>query len=193
MTDQTQIFFHVRVLVGVVLALGITRILVGMHKHVAHAAEKPRSATQLLWMAIVLLMAIHFWWFEFGLIRVQVWRFELFLFVLFYAFLFTLMATLLVPDTIGEHPNLDSYFMAHRRWFFGLLAATVPADLIDTLIKGSAYYYSLGLEYPIRLACLLTLCLIAAVTRDRRFHLAFAALYFIYYLWWVLRLNDVLG
>ena len=56
----------------------------------------------LLWIGTVLLMAIHFWWFEFQLVAVPVWRLELFVFILCYAFLFTLMASLLVPDSIGD-------------------------------------------------------------------------------------------
>jgi hypothetical protein len=192
MTDQVQIFFHVRILTGVVLALGITRILTGIPKYIEKAREEPGSATHFLWIGNVLLMAIHFWWFEFELMWIVQWHFSLFVFVLLYAFLFTLMATLLVPDKLGEHSNYDDYFMDRRPWFFALLAATIPADLIDTMLKGRDYYMSLGIEYPIRLVVVLLLCGIAAWSRNRRFHFFFAAGYFIYYLTWILRLYDVL-
>ncbi|CAN5204280.1 MAG: hypothetical protein M3448_09490 [Pseudomonadota bacterium] len=192
MGDQLQIYFHVRVLIGVVLALGITRILSGVPKFLQHPRARPLSATHLFWIGTILLMAIHFWWFQYALIHVEVWTFERFMFILGYAFMFTFFATLLVPDDFGEHQDYNVYFMAHRRAFFGLLAATVPVDLIDTFLKGAAYYQSLGVEYPVRLACLLLLCLVAAITTNRRFHLIFAAAYFIYYLSWIIRLYDVL-
>jgi hypothetical protein len=82
--------------------------------------------------------------------------------------------------------------MSRRRWFFGLLAATVPVDLIDTLVKGPAYFRSLSIEYPIRLATVLVLSGLAAWTKDRRFQLAFALLYLAYLVAWILRLYRVL-
>lgn len=190
--DGVQVYYHVRVLIGVVLALGITRILSGLPKFMQHARGNPIYAPHLLWVGTVLVMAIHFWWFEFGLIRVQTWHFMLFAFVLFYAFQFYLLAALLVPDDFADQKGFESYFMSRRRWFFGLLAATVPLDLIDTMIKGRAYFASLGPEYPIRLAALFMLCIIAAWTKNRRFHFAFAAMYFVYFVSYILRLYDVL-
>lgn len=191
-TAVSDTFIHIRVLVGVVLGLGLTRMLTGVGKFIQHPGHKPLYLTHLLWVAIVILDVIHFWWFELGLARIQPWPFELFVFVLFYAFLFYLMATLLIPDNIDEYAGYEDYFISRRRWFFGLLAATVPVDLIDTLVKGPAYFRSLGVEYPIRLATVLVLSGIAAWTKNRRFHLAFALLYLLYLIAWVLRLYRVL-
>jgi len=187
-----DIFLHVRVLVGVVLGLGITRVLSGLAKFIQHPGHKRLYLTHLLWLAIVLLSAIHFWWFELGLARVQPWPFELFVFVLLYAFLFFLIATLLIPDDIEEYAGWEDYYFSRRRWFFGMLAATVPVDLIDTLVKGPAYFQSLGVEYPIRLVVVLVLCAIAAWTRNKCFHLAFAIAYLLYLISWILRLYRVL-
>jgi hypothetical protein len=187
-----EIFTHVRVLVGVVLGLGLTRILAGLARFMQHPTHKKLYATHLLWVAVVLLAAVHFWWFELGLARIQPWPFELFVFILLYAFLFYLLATLLIPDAIDEYASYEDYFISRRRWFFGLLAATVPVDLIDTLAKGGGHFRSLGVEYPLRLAAELMLCALAAWTTNRRFHFAFAALYLLYLISWILRLYRVL-
>ncbi|MEO6225424.1 MAG: hypothetical protein ABIO80_06195 [Sphingomicrobium sp.] len=192
MVDQVQVYFHVRVLVAVVVGIAITRLLTGVIRLAQCHRVKPVSVTHLLWLVTVLLMTIHFWWFEFELIQVQSWHFELFIFFLFYAFLFMLMATVLVPEDLGEHANYNAYFMAHRGLFFGLLAATVPVDLLDTLLKGSSHFRSLGLEYPARLVSLLALCAVASWTRQRWFHLAFAACYLAYFVSWIVRLQDVI-
>jgi hypothetical protein len=64
--------------------------------------------------------------------------------------------------------------------------------LVDTLAKGSGYFTSLGIEYPLRLTALFVLCVVAGWTRNHRFHLAFAALYLLYYISWILRLYNVL-
>ena len=187
-----DVFTHVRVLVGVVLALGITRILSGVAAFTQQAARPKLYLPHLLWLAIVLLSAIHFWWFELGLARLHPWPFELFVFVLFYAFLFYLMATMLIPDSTDGFASYEDYFLSRRKWFFGLLAATVPVDLVDTLAKGSAYFHSLGPEYPVRLCVVLVLSAVAAWTKDRRFHLAFASIYLLYLISWILRLYRVL-
>jgi hypothetical protein len=187
-----DIYFHLRILMGVVLGLTLTRILAGVGKFVQHPGGKPLYATHLIWVATVLLSAIHFWWFEFGLIRIHPWHFELFVFVLVYAFLFYLLATLLIPDEINEYASYEDYFLSRRGWFFGLLAASVPVDFIDTLAKGPAYFRSLGPEYGVRLIGLLVVCAIGAWTKNKRVQLVLAAGYLLYFLSWILRLYRVL-
>ena len=187
-----DIFTHVRVLVGIVIGLGLTRVLSGVATFMQHPRQKPLSLTHLLWLAVVLLSAIHFWWFELALAQIDPWPFELFVFVLLYAFIFYLMATLLIPENIDEYASWDDYFISRRGWFFGLLASTVPIDLIDTLAKGPAYLDSLGIEYPVRLSIELVLCGIAIWTRNRTFHLAFAILWLLYLISWILRFYRVL-
>jgi len=191
-TNVPDIFLHIRVLVGVVLGLGITRVLTGLARFMQHPKQKRLYATHLVWLAVVLLSAIHFWWFELGLASIKPWPFELFVFVLLYAFVFYLMATLLIPDEMDEYADWEDYYFSRRRWFFGLLAATVPIDLIDTLVKGPAYFHSLGIEYPVRLAIELVLCGVAAWTKNRKFHLAFALIFLLYLLAWIFRLYRLL-
>ncbi|MGF1611971.1 MAG: hypothetical protein ACFCUQ_21410 [Kiloniellales bacterium] len=53
-------------------------------------------------------------------------------------------------------------------------------DGIDTIIKGAAYFESLGVEYPIRVAAYIALCLIAMATASQRFHAAFVAVSLVY-------------
>ena len=191
-TEGQAIYFHLRILMGVILGVGLTRILAGVASFAQHPAHKKLSATHLIWLAVVLVSAIHFWWAQYGLIRIHPWHFELFVFVLFYAFLFYLMATLLIPDNISEYANYEEYFLSRRRWFFGLLATTAPVELVDALAKGPAYLDSLGPEYPFRLAAILVASAIGAWTRDRHVQLAIAIAYLVYLLSWILRLYRVL-
>lgn len=191
--DPHELYLHIRVLVGVVLGLGLTRILSGLARMVEHPGRNPVSATHLLWVAVILLSIIHFWWWEFALISLGAWRFELFVFLLLYAFLWFVLACLLFPGDLAEHDTYEAYFLSRRRWFFGLFAATFAADLIDTAIKGADHFRALGPEYPARIAAGIVLCAIAAWTGNRRFHLLFAALYLAYDLSWILRLYDTLG
>jgi hypothetical protein len=102
------------------------------------------------------------------------------------------MATLLLPDNIDDYESYGDYFISRRRWFFGLMAITVPVDLIDTLTKGPEYYRSYGPEYPVRLIGLLMLCAMGAWTRDRRAQTWMAALYLAYFVSWILRSYRIL-
>ena len=100
-TAVSDTFIHIRVLVGVVLGLGLTRMLAGVGRFIQHPGHKPLYLTHLIWVAVIILSVIHFWWFEMELGRITPLPFELFVFVLFYAFLFYLMATVLMPDEIA--------------------------------------------------------------------------------------------
>jgi hypothetical protein len=191
-TGSHEVFLHVRVLIGVVLGLGLTRLLSGIAGIAQHPGKRPLYATHLLWVAIILVMIVHFWWWEFGLIRVHVWRFELFVFILAYAFLYYLMATFLFPENMDEYAGYEDYFLSRRRWFFGLLIAAFAADYLDTLIKGRVHLYELGAEYQARLAIGIVLFAVASWTRNRRFHLILAATFLVYYLSWIIRVYDVL-
>lgn len=188
-----DIYFHVRILIGVVTGLALTRMLAGVAGIVQHPGKRPLYPTHLIWVATIVVSAIHFWWFEFGLIRVEIWRFGLFVFVLFYAFLFYLLASLLFPDDMQEYPTWEDYFLSRRRWFFGLFALTFVIDYFDTAVKGAAHMADLGLEYRIKLGAMFVLCVIAAWTSNRRYHIAFAALYLAYNVTWIVRRFDILG
>lgn len=190
---SSDIYFHVRVLIGVVVGLGITRILSGVGRLVQHPGRERLYTPHLIWIVVILVSTIHFWWWEFELIQISPFRFQLFVFVLFYAFLFFLLASLLFPDDMHDYDGYEDYFLSRRRWFFGLFAATFVVDLFDTLIKGPQRLEQLGIEYQIKLAVCVLLCVIAAWTRNRRFHLAFPAIYLVYYIGWILRMFDILG
>ncbi len=191
--DSHEVYLHIRVIVSVVLGLALTRMLSGIAGWVEHPGRRKLAAVHLIWVAAILVSAIHFWWWEFALEGVRQWRFELFLFVLCYAFLFYLLASLLLPGDLEGYAGYEDYFLSRRRWFYGLFAATFAFDWFDTLLKGRERLAFLGVEYEAKLIICLLLCAIAAWTRDRRFHLAFAALYLAYDLSWIFRVYDRLG
>jgi len=185
-----ELYLHIRVIISIVLGIAITRILSGFARFVQHPGKLKVYPVHLLWALIVLISAIHFWWWEFGLSVVKVWRFELFLFVLFYAFLFALMANILFPDNLEEYEGYKDYFLSRRGWFFGLFIVSQITDLFDSRIKGGAYLAAFGAEYPIRIALVCLLALMATRTRNPRYQLGFALLYLLYYIAWIIRVYD---
>jgi hypothetical protein len=186
---SADFYLHVRVIIGLVVGLSITRALSGFSALVQHPGRRKLYAVHLAWAASILLSAVHFWWWEFRLAGVA-WTFELYAFVLAYASLYYFLTCLLFPDDLAEYAGFQDFFMSRRKWFFGLLALTFIADVGDTLLKGHDYLAHLGWEYPIRCVVYVMLCGVAMATRNQLFHVAFVAANLIYQASYILRLYN---
>jgi hypothetical protein len=187
------VFSHIRVVLSMVVSLGIARLLSGAARFVQHPKRQRAYSVHLLWALSLLLSMLHFWWWEFSLTQLPVWRFETYVFVVGYAALYFFLCAILFPDDLAEYSGYQDYFMSRRGWFFGLLATTYVVDLVDTWIKGAEHFAARGTEYPIRNAACVLLCLLAARTANARFHIAFVVLSLVYQISWILRLYDVIG
>jgi hypothetical protein len=186
--SSPDLYQHVRVVISIIVGLCITTLLSGFARFVQHPKREKVSILHLGWAASLLLSIIHFWWWEFRLTLVPQWTFAIYFFVILYAILFYSLCTLLFPSDLKDYAGYEDYFLSRRRWFFGILAATYVADIIDTTLKGSAYLHSFGVEYPIRIAAGLTLCLIAVLTRNRRIQLSLLAVSLLYQISFIVRL-----
>ena len=188
-----NLFVHVRVVLGMVVSLGMARLLTGLAGFVQHPGRQKPDAIHLLWVLSTLLLLLHFWWWEFELAAVKGWTFGVYVVVLYYAVINFLLCALLFPTDLAEYAGYRDYFLSRRRWFFGLLAMGFLVDAVDTALKGATYVASLGQEYPLRLVTYLALCVVAAVVKDARFHLAFAAANLVYQVSFIVRRYDVLA
>ncbi len=121
---------------------------------------------------------------------IQQWTFAIYFFVILYAILFYSLCTLLFPSDLRDYSGYEEYFLSRRRWFFGLLAATFVADVIDTSLKGSMYLHSFGLEYPIRIGVGLVLCIIGIFVRNRRIQLTLLAVSLLYQIAYIILLYN---
>jgi len=184
-------FDYVMTLAAVVIGLALTHLMQG----VGRIVENPRTAKvwwiHLLWVLHMGLLSVFWWWFEFGLRTTPVWTFQLYAFVLGYAFLIYLICTILFPSDLGEHRDFREYFISRRRWFFGLLIALLIVDVIDTLLKGMAHFTSLGLEYPISQAAIALLCAAGIISRRDRVQALIVILALGYLILRVTRFFDV--
>jgi hypothetical protein len=183
-------FFHVRVLIGIVTGLSITRLLTGLARFVQHPSRTQIYPVHLAWVFYLLLAVMDFWWFEFGLGH-RLWSAGPYFFVIGYAALYFFICALLFPDQMGEYTGFADYFHARQAWFYGLLAAVFLADMADTALKGAEHFRFLGPLYPLRQLALAAFAIIAACVRDRRFHAAFVALALAAEVWSILRHFDL--
>lgn len=188
-----EAYGHLRVLISMILGLAITRILAGLSRRIQSPQRTRGMLLQVVWALIVLLGAVHFWWWEFGLRQIGAWHFGAYAFVLAYTALHFLMATLIFPDSVQDHGDTEQFFALRRRWFFALFALSFCFDYFDTLMKGVAHVHELGPEYPVRLLLGIAVGLAGCFMQDRR-HLTLLGLGWLSYdLSWILRRYDLLS
>ncbi len=165
-----DIFVHIRIVLGVVIGLGFTRLLSGLARIVQDRRQGQVYVVHLGWMGSMLLALALFWWFEIRLYQVEVWAFGTYVLLLLFAITFFLQCAILCPDNLQGYRNYEDYFHAQRGWFFGLLAANSVLDIADTLIKGERHFSALQQEYLIRTPAVLLLCLVGALSASRHLH-----------------------
>jgi len=183
-----QLFPHIRIVMGMVVGLGITRILMGVAGLVQHPDRARVSLIHILWAFSILVELVFYWWWQFALFAIHDWNFALFLFVVGYAVVLFLMAALLFPDSLAEYKGYEDFFLKRRKWFFALFGLTFVFDLIDTLIKGEAHFERFGAEYLVQTPLGVILSAIAVWTESRRYHLALIIIHIIYQGLWAARL-----
>jgi len=184
-------FDYIMMLAAIVIGLALTHLMQG----VGRILENPRGVrvwwVHLLWVAHMGLISVFWWWFEFQLRLTPVWTFQLYAFVLGYAFLIYLICTLLFPSDLGDHQDFKAYFLSRRRWFFAMLITLLVVDVLDTLAKGTAHFASLGIEYPLAQAGLVVLCIVGMVSPRERVQAVVAILALGYLVLRVTRFFDV--
>ena len=184
---------YILALMSIVVGLAMTQLLSGAAEIAQHAKPVRTYWIHTAWMVNLFVTLIHFWWWEFGLIRIQTWTFLPYAFVICFAVLLYFLVALLVPQHLSEQADLKEYFYAHRGWFFGTMALIQFVDFGDTLVKGWTYFVGLGLEYPIRNLGIIALSVIAIRTRNERFHGFMVILLTGYQLVWIMRHFNRVG
>jgi hypothetical protein len=186
-------FEYVVVLTGVVIGLALTHLMQGVAKIIEHPSRVRIWWVHLAWVAYMFVSAVFWWWWEFSLRLITNWTFQLYAFVVAYAFFIYLICAILFPSDIAPFDGFKDYFMARRRWFFGMLIAWLAVDLLDTRMKGAAHFASLGIEYPIAQAGLALVCLAALLSPRERVQVAVLVLVLVYQTSRIVRFFDVVG
>ena len=191
-TDPTQ-FIHVRTVLSMVVSLSLARLLSGLARFAQHPKRLKAYGVHMLWVAFMVILLLHFWWWEFALNRIGQWHFGSFAFVIGYSAVLYLLCAILFPDDIAEYAGYRDYFMSRRRWFFGVLALTFLLDVVDTRLKGVDYLHAKPAEYFVRAAAGVLVCLLAMKTGNQRLHWVLVIGMLAYEVSWILRFYDVLA
>ena len=188
-----EAFVYLSILTSLVLGPGITRILTRFGRLLQVWHKSRLYWVHVLWAVNLFLYIVLNWWILFRWSTVSEWNFFIFLFVLLSPTIAFLMSVLLVPDPLEGGMDLKHHFYANHRSFLILAALLPPIDALDTLLKGWDHFVAQGAIYIITLLVLLVTCLVAAYTRDERYH-AFFAVFFLVYITVFIGINlSVLG
>ncbi|HEY7978712.1 MAG TPA: hypothetical protein VID67_10985 [Rhizomicrobium sp.] len=186
-------FTHIRLILGFVISLSLARLLSGLARFVQHPEEMKPDAIHLMWSLSVLILLVHFWWWEFWLGTIATWTFALYAFLLVFALQLFLLAALLYPDNVSEYAGYGDYFMRRRAWFFGVFASVNIFDVIDTLIKGAHHAAQYNWSYWIQAPAYVLLSLVAIFSANRKFHITFIAANLIWQIFFIAEAFSVLG
>ncbi|MET0937024.1 MAG: hypothetical protein ABWX83_13610 [Luteibacter sp.] len=171
-----QIYPHIRVVLSIILGLGITTLLKGIASIIEHPRRFGWSWIHMSWVVWALLSIMTFWWWEFRLTEVTTWTFGSYLFILCYCALYFMLTTMLFPSDVREFGSYENYVLQRRGWFFGLIALLTAMDLVDTSLKGTARWHTLGAAYPVHVAIMLAIVVIGLTWKRRGVQLALAVL-----------------
>ncbi|MBP6020431.1 MAG: hypothetical protein KA735_13145 [Burkholderiaceae bacterium] len=185
-------FTHVRIIIGMVLGISVSRLVVGMSEFLQHPKRKKIYLVHIGWVLYLFLTITHFWWYEFGLVKIKAWSFGLYFFLISFACLFAFVASLLFPSSMAEYESYEDYFQSRRRTFYVMFTVLAVADVVDTAIKGSEHFLALGIEYPIQQAVLILLSVIAIFVPSKTYQGVFVTTVLLYKTLWIFRLFGVL-
>lgn len=177
-------FTHVRIVIGVVTGLALTRLLSGLALFLTHPERHRIYSAHLAWALFMMLFTVYFWWFQFSLVTVERWSFERYLFVIAYAALIFLASAVLMPA--AEPVSYDTHFHARQRLFYGLLAAIFLMDIADTALKGAGRLQAFGAPYIAQQVLLAGMALAAMVVQSHWYHRLFALVAMAALILWIL-------
>jgi len=126
-------------------------------------------APPLIWSAVMLLLAIHFWWASFGLANRQNWDFTAFSIVLLQTVMMFMGAALLLPNAEPDEPiDLRAHYYREAGPFFSFgLLFVVFGFLKDWLLERHIENSTAGLGFFL---FFLAMTLIALFVRRPRVH-----------------------
>jgi len=179
-------FFHIRMLMSIIVSLSVAHLLKGIAKLIEHPGRIRLYWVHLLWVIYAFLSLINFWWWEIRLKNVAAWNFESYLFLISYIIIYYIICALLFPDDMKDYAGYKEYYYSRKNWFFSFLGASFLFDVVDTFLKGADYYHSLGIAYLVRIVLYFVLCMVAIRTRNERYHAAMVIFFLLGNLVWIL-------
>lgn len=166
---MSDAFAYLSVLLSIILGLAIAEILQGYRSLLLARSTVKFYAPPLIWSAIMLLLAIHFWWASFGLATRQNWDFTAFSAVLMQTVMLFMGAALLLPHKKPDEAiDLRAHYYREAGPFFSFgLLFLVFGFVKDWLLQMRIENDRIGLGFFLFFTAT---TLIALFTRKPRVH-----------------------
>jgi hypothetical protein len=175
-------FAYVSGFTSIVLALGVTRLLIGLGRLVEKRSQIRLYWVHLMWVANIFLFLSLEWWILFRWSVVVDWTFYLFMFLMASPTIVFLLCVMLFPEPLIDGTDFKTHFYKSRKWFFALGAALPPLDFVDTLLKGTTHFTAQGPLYVVTISLMTALSIVAAITSNEKYQKFFSIFFFIYIL-----------
>jgi len=172
--DGGEVQLYVRLISGTLLGLTLGRLLNGVAKFVQQPKSHKINILHALWAFFICASVTLFWWDEahtFG--KVQ-WTFSTYLFQIAYCGSFLFLTAVLLPDSVDDHADHYSYFIAQRHWFYSVLIISYVLGIADTVIKEGWSESFFGPEAIIFDLIMIAILGAGMVINSHRVHLATA-------------------
>jgi hypothetical protein len=174
-------FEYLSVLISIILALGMTRVLAGVAEMLQARTYRGIYWVHVIWIVNLFTYLVIAWWVFYRWRNQQEWTFFLFVFVLIAPTTLYLASMLLFPRETSDAEIIDYkvHYYANHRAFFILLSLFTVVDIFDSLLKGVPHFRALGAQYIVSSSLYFAGEVIAAVTRNERYHQFYAIFYVI--------------
>lgn len=169
-------FNYVAVLVSIVSGLALTRLMSALSEMIQKANRSTIYWIHVTWILTLVLEVMLSWWVLYRWHTAPGWTFFLFVWVTIPPILLYLCSAILFPgdlETTGS-PSWRDYYYKNRRGFFFILGIIAPLDIVDTLLKGWHHFIEQGPLYLPFIAMWGFGCLIAGLTKNEKYHAAWA-------------------
>jgi hypothetical protein len=129
MVGAGTLFSYLSAFVTIVLALGLSDLLMSFHRLVAHGRAVRWAALPLAAALFVLLALLTEFFSMWGLVAVERVSFVGLVFHLLPTFFIFLAASAVLPDDLGEGAfDLDAFYFSRQRYFYLTLALAFLGD-----------------------------------------------------------------
>ena len=179
-------FEYLGVFISVIVGLAVAHMITSAGKVILNRKEIQLYWPHSLWCLNILLYLVNFWWFIFSWSHLQKWHYLIFLLLIFYAILLSLLTLVLIPQGVRSGFNFMEHFYARRKWFFGLSTIIWLFDLAETYMKDNTGAREMHNWYLPFVLVIIGLTSIGIFTGNKKFHAFFSVFWFIWVMGYVL-------
>ena len=170
MVGAGTLFSYLSAFVTIVLALGLSDLLISFHRLMRHGGAVRWSGLPLAAALFVLLALLTEFFSMWGLVAVERVSFVGLVFHLLPTFFIFLAASAVLPDDLGEGPfDLDAFYFSQQRYFYITLSLAFLGDAPRAL-EGVPFNLRAILEIVGPSATVAAIFLVLAFSRRRWLH-----------------------